>query len=56
MTPKPPWSFRKDRKRTDEFFVLREGIPDGLAQLPDGLGCHRYYTEAYDDVVNAKPC
>ena len=50
MTPKPPWSVRKDRKRTDQFFVLREGIPEGLGNsLMDFLSSH--YTEAYDDVA-----
>ena len=30
MAPKPPWSVRKNRKSVEEFYVLREGIPDGL--------------------------
>ena len=30
MAPKPPWSIRKNRKSTEEFYVLRDGIPDGL--------------------------
>ena len=30
MAPRPPWSIRKSRKRTEEFYVLRDGIPDGL--------------------------
>lgn len=51
MTPKPPWSVRKDRKRTDEFFVLREGIPEGLGNsLMDFLASH-YTSATYDDVV-----
>lgn len=53
MTPKPPWSVRKDRKRTDEFFVLREGIPEGLGNsLMDFLASH--YTGRYDDVAVAR--
>ena len=52
MTPKPPWSVRKDRTRTDEFFVLREGIPDGLcSSLMDYLSSHYGDTATYDEVV-----
>ncbi|MDE0135697.1 MAG: hypothetical protein OXM54_12745 [Acidimicrobiaceae bacterium] len=47
MAPRPPWSVRKDRKSVDEFYVLREGIPDGLMNsLIDFLSVHytvRYY-------------
>ena len=30
MTPKPPWSKRQTSESIEEFFVLREGVPDGL--------------------------
>ena len=32
MPPKPPWSARQSRKDIEEFYVLREGVPDGLKQ------------------------
>ena len=32
MPPKPPWSARQSRKDFEEFYVLREGVPDGLKQ------------------------
>ena len=32
MTPKPPWSARQSRKDIEKFYVLREGVPDGLKQ------------------------
>ena len=41
MTPKPPWSVRKNRKSVEEFYVLREGIPEGLKNsLIDFLANH----------------
>ena len=30
MTPRPPWSKRQTSESIEEFFVLREGVPDGL--------------------------
>ena len=49
MAPRPPWSVRKNRKSVDEFYVLREGIPDGLMNsLIDFLSVH--YTIGYSDV------
>ena len=47
MTPRPPWSRRKNRESAAEFFVLREGIPDGLMNsLMDFVGA--YFTAGYD--------
>lgn len=47
MTPRPPWSRRKNRESTAEFFILREGIPDGLMNsLMDFVGA--YFTGGYD--------
>ena len=46
MTSRPPWSVRKNknRKSVEEFYVLREGIPDGLKpSLIDFLAEH--YTD-----------
>ena len=30
MTPSPPWSQRQNQEGTEDFFVLRAGVPDGL--------------------------
>ena len=30
MAPKPSWSIRKNRTSVEEFYVLQEGVPDGL--------------------------
>ena len=30
MTPSPPWSKRQTSESVEKFFVLREGVPDGL--------------------------
>ena len=30
MTPRPPWSQRQTAESVEQFFVLREGVPDGL--------------------------
>ena len=47
MAPRPPWSIRKNHKSVDEFYVLREGIPDGLMNsLMDFLADH--YTDGYN--------
>ena len=47
MASRPPWSVRKNRKSMDEFYVLREGIPDGLMNsLMDFLAHH--FTIGYD--------
>lgn len=50
MAPKPPWSIRKNRKNVEEFYALREGIPDGLkSSLMSFLVEH--YTIGYDIIV-----
>ena len=46
VTPRPPWSRRKNRESTGEFFVLRENIPDGLMNsLMDFV--EAYFTAGY---------
>lgn len=42
MTPRPPWSARKNRKALDDFYVLREGIPDGLMNSLMGFLAEHY--------------
>ena len=46
MTPRPPWSRRQKREDIDQFFILRDGIPDGLMNsLMDFVGA--YFTDSY---------
>ena len=30
MTPRPPWSQRQTAESIEQFFVLREGVPEGF--------------------------
>ena len=41
MAPEPPWSVRKDSASWEEFYLLREGVPEGLSNSLVGfLHCH----------------
>ena len=37
MAPKPPWSLRKNRKDTEAFYVLQDGVPEGLVNSLMGV-------------------
>ena len=44
MTPEPPWSVRKDAASLEEFYLLREGVPDGLLNSLLGF-LHRHFVD-----------
>lgn len=50
MTPRPPWSIRKKNGSMEDFYTLREGIPDGLQNSLVGF-LSRHFT--YDNYTRA---
>ena len=46
MAPKPSWSMRKNRNDTEAFYVLQDGVPEGLVNslmgVVDAHFCDRY--------------
>ena len=42
MTPEPPWSVRKDASSLENFYLLREGVPDGLMNSLLGFLAHHF--------------